>query len=390
MSVKNFDNCNAKFVSGIRTFLSGLILLIISASFFSPLIHSEAAGLCGRFLSEALSEKIVGRGGFSVISNEGTLYKVLPFVRGAKGAGLGVGLDQMLDFLVNSNLSRIYIMDISPHVSHTTRAILEVGRIHKINFGRYPRPIEYIDYFSPQKISATLKMIGQEFSFDDLKIVQQEFTVRLKRKNETQETASGPLSINRYLQYKMSQKEYSSWISTEKNINKVLDMYESGAITLVIGDLAGEKSLNAIANHMGTEGTKLGLVYLSNAEYYVDRSLPGFHSGPYAQYRSNMANMPVTNATIFISTNQLSSKVPPKPYSILMDPYLNDHFLEWEFFLQTQADRDFEKQGHYTTTLDGKVYRLDRLDRLYLFREEGRGYGIQEPSPGIFLAGYSR
>lgn len=61
-------------------------------------------------------------------SNELSLFETFEYLKNIEGVGLGVGMDQMLDIAVNSNLSEIIIVDIAKQCALTTQALLETGR----------------------------------------------------------------------------------------------------------------------------------------------------------------------------------------------------------------------------------------------------------------------
>ena len=73
-----------------------------------------------------------------MISNEASFYEFFPFLNNVRGAGIGVGLDNMFDLKVNTQLSKIFLLDIQIKLVLSSRALLSVGtHLHKM-LERFP------------------------------------------------------------------------------------------------------------------------------------------------------------------------------------------------------------------------------------------------------------
>jgi len=81
-------------------------------------------------------------------SNEPALYKLFGVLKKKRGVCIGVGPDQILDMIVNSNLDEIYLVDISDHTHITSKLFLEILCLHEDIHGKAPRKEEVLAYFS--------------------------------------------------------------------------------------------------------------------------------------------------------------------------------------------------------------------------------------------------
>ncbi|MES2226127.1 MAG: hypothetical protein V4480_04975 [Patescibacteria group bacterium] len=209
---------------------------------------------------------------FGVLSNEPLLFTTFPYTKKLAGAGLGVGLDQMLDYVVNSELSTIYMTDVSPAVSTLSRSFLEIGRIHRFinkdDKDTYRMtPEKFCSYLDSENIGTTLAMLEPHFSDSEMEFLTKAFSERMQN-HHTKE--SPPLRLFHYLSFKSRQKEYRSWMSDPETLERIFSLYESGNITVVRGDLSGPTVLPAIAKQLKEQGTLLSLVYESNARNYIE------------------------------------------------------------------------------------------------------------------------
>lgn len=337
----------------------------------------------GKFDDREYSEEVEydQRERFFVVSNEPSLYETFEFIRDRKGAGIGVGFDQMFDITVNSNLNEAYIVDITHSVSLSTRALLEVGRRHHDLFGTYPTPDQFLNYFQESNIDTTLEMVESEFDEGEVAILLKALTQKLKKEKGSNEDIPGEPMIYRTLRYKADQSNYSSWLSNPENLKKIIDMYESGKIKVVMGDLQGDKSIQAIGQHLQEEGTSLSVVYLSNAPAYF---------GSYAGFMKNLDSLPIEGDTLLIQTSSVGrfdGAAVQKPVDIQADPYLDKLSLEWTYILQTAEDTYQTTSGGYKITEDGDTYSLGLFDRVHLSDEGKPGMNIKKPKQGVILAG---
>lgn len=202
---------------------------------------------------------------FPLSSNEPYLYQTFPYTRKYVhgGANLGVGIDQMLNFHVNSNAVRTDIVDATPHISLVTRAGLEAGYRFTQLFEREPTNTELIELFNQETIETTLQLLtvdkfsGYRFSPEELAIIRERLVVA------TPQTESG---FYRYLSYEADPKrrEYNYWVSTSENVAKVIQDYGKRRIRLYRGSLSGEVVMPAIAQDLTEQNIPLSLFYPSN------------------------------------------------------------------------------------------------------------------------------
>ncbi len=318
----------------------------------------------------------------NTVSNEASLYEVFPYIKDSDGAGMGVGLDQMLDIAVNSKLKEVYIVDVQPSVAITTRALLEIGRKHHKLSGKYPTPKEYIAYFDQRNVPATLQMLSTEFTKDELNILGKTLTDKVKASGEKTTEADSPAQVEHYLKFKNRQKDYKSWISDEKNLQQIITMYENGKIVSVMGDLTGKKSMPGIADDLRKRKLSLSLVYLSNAKYYFASD------GTTKNFQKNLDSMPVNGKTVVVETSMGSM---PIPDSVKSDLWMSKLMpMTWEYQIQNLADAEVESKGIYTAIDGGKTFALtDTQDRILAVDggyKTAKEVGLVLPKKGLVVA----
>ena len=308
-------------------------------------------------------------------SKEPNLFETFEYISNVSGAGVGVGIDQMLDVAVNTHLDEVYITDITLLNLFTTRALLEAGRRYHELYGRYPTPQEFLSFFEEGNSEMTLEMIRPEFDKREEKIIRTSLTIPFARGNKSS-------AIHRYLSYKATQPYYQSWISNQENLTKVIQMYETGKIKVVEADLAGKKSLPAIGNELARRGVPVSLLYLSNTiEFFLlEEARPRFFRRMKAleDFFENIAFLPVTDNTIVINVEAFSSK------SIVPEQAANDPYLvqvPWSYVVQSMRDYGDFIDFASARAVDPLELLEDRLDDS-LQRKDGV---VRLPKPGIYL-----
>jgi len=86
-------------------------------------------------------------------------------------------------------------------------------------------------------------------------------------------------------------------------------------IVPVVGDFTGAKALPAVASYLKARNAVVGVIYTSNVEQYL------FQYGTWPSYYSNIAAMPIDDASTFIrSCFNTCSSVPWSRSAQLLDP----------------------------------------------------------------------
>lgn len=313
------------------------------------------------------TELLKGKTRYYGLSNEPSLYQTFPYIKDISGVGLGVGFDQMLDIACNSHLQEVYIVDYEKSSVLRTRALLEVGRRHKELFGTYPTPQEFIKYFREAELPITLEMIQGAFTPEEQSILSTAMSRRmsLDPMNKPEESnPRAPLEVLHYLEYKSGQRNYHSWISTSESLAKIIQMYEDSKLHVTLANLGGKRAMNTIAESLESRQQHLSLVYLSNAIGYRDWA----GTNDNHNIEDAIQSMPVADDTILIETTlSFDREVMPRPWQVLLDPYLRKNTLPWIYMVQTMAHRRETHSNPYDSNL--------------------RGLRIKKPKKGLLIAG---
>ena len=307
------------------------------------------------------TELLEGETRYYGVSNEPSLYQTFPYIKDVSGVGLGVGFDQMFDITINSQLKEIYIVDFEKSSVLRTRALLEVGRRHKELFGTYPTPQEFIKYFGEADLPITLEMVQGAFTPEEQYILSTAMSRRMSldpmNKPETTDHRA-PLEILHYLEYKSGQKDFHSWISTAESLAKIIQMYEDGKLHVTLANLGSQTAMSRIAESLEAKQQHISLIYLSNARGYSDNS----------DIENTIKSMPITDDTILIETTfPIGREGTPRPWRVLLDPYLRKNTLSWIYMVQTMAHR---------RKINGDLYY-----------NTGPEAEVRKPKKGLLIAG---
>lgn len=313
-------------------------------------------------------------------SNEPSLFETFEYIKNIEGVGLGVGLDQMFDIIVNSKLSEGYITDIAQKSVLTTRALLEAGRrFHELHH-RYPSPQEYVALFNIDQLVLTFEMIIPAFTEEEWDIVEHVLGRLYK---------SGPLVMHSYLDYKATQPYYQSWLSTPENLEKIIRMYEDGRITVARGDIAGKTMIPQIGTHLKQNGSSISLLYLSNVtDFFMseERQQPpeSKRMKPIESFFGNIDSLPISDQTLVLHVTGLKGKnvTVPIPDRIQKDPNIHVMFGEWTYLVQSMRG--------YQTFMHAVQEHPDADPRSFIFQHIQQSTGnedgkVQCYKPGVFL-----
>lgn len=105
------------------------------------------------------------------------------------------------------------------------------------------------------------------------------------------------------------------YLASEAHYGTLRDMQMRNLIVPVVGDFTGAKALPAVASYLKARNAVVGVIYTSNVEQYL------FQYGTWPSYYSNIAAMPIDDASTFIrSCFNTCSSVPWSRSAQLLDP----------------------------------------------------------------------
>ena len=302
---------------------------------------------------KGLEEEVAIDQDHSTISNEASLYETFPYIQDVEGVGIGVGMDQMLDIFANTNLSQIYIIDVLPKVSLTTRALLEIGRYHYLRYRSYPSVREFLGYLTRDKITETLELIKSSFSDTQMRIIKGAFSEEIESDEEIR-----PLKILYYLTFKSKQTYFRSWISDDSVLERVIEAYRYGRIVPIIGSLSGDVTMFKISERISAEGLNVGLIYESNFKMYLE---PEGQS----KYSQNLRQLPMDKDAKIIKTI-MSRENHPLPVN--QDQQMKKLMANWLYIVRSNKDMKKEESDPITIEIDGEEFVLrDIYDRIDAF-----------------------
>jgi hypothetical protein len=87
-----------------------------------------------------------------------------------------------------------------------------------------------------------------------------------------------------------------SFLASDESFRFVQTMQRENRIIPVVGDLAGEKTMHALAEHIRADGLEVHVVYVSNVEPYL-RS-----RGVWDRWQANVAALPVHDKAVLVRT----------------------------------------------------------------------------------------
>lgn len=317
-----------------------------------------------------------------VYPNEASLFEIFEYIKNIEGAGLGVGMDQMLDIAVNSKLSEITIVDITKKAALTTQTLLEAGRRFHLLHGRYPLPNEYVELFSRESIDLTFEMLAPNFTEEEWTLVEETLYQAFK---------TGPTIMQSILQDKSTQTDYRSWVSTPQNLEKIIRMYEDGSIKIVRADLAGKQGMRDIAQQLQEHHTPLSLLYLSNTITYFTLAVKGEkyeeRMGSILSFFDNVDILPLSDSAVVVQTCDFTGTnvTVPVPARLTSDPNLKHiYYKEWGYFVQSaQGYRTFMSEIRERPDIDPQSAFFSH------FVTAQRNKTLHCYKPGVFLLDYT-
>lgn len=320
------------------------------------------------------------------ISNEASFYEFFPYISGAHGVGVGVGSDQMLDMLVNSRLERLVCTDISAISITTTRLLLEAGAYYHRTFNRYPTPEEYVALFDSEHRALLLEALQERFPVEDGEVLEGVLTSTIR--SHKSEEHSGKLY--EYLNFKLRQKDYASWLSTPENLQRTLSLYEQGKISTLRADVSEtEANLARVAKELAAEGEEVSVIYLSNLREYLGETVRK------EGLLKNIDAFPISDNTLLLETS-VARNLPTIecPRSVLDDEWVAGHMYTWTYLVQTMGDFQAEQAGSFKDKK--KMPYASLVERIESFkgrvddRRNAARVGVVAEKEGLYTAGVTK
>jgi hypothetical protein len=252
----------------------------------------------------------------NLISNEASYLHVLGALRDVGttgGAYLGVGPDQNFTYIAHVRPSIAYLIDIRrdnllQHLlykalfAHARSRIeylaLLTGRAVPADANRWrDRSIaELVEYIDGQPVSserhlataaqlrATIRSFGVPLSADDMRTIERIHRAFVDDGLGLTFTSHGRGPRPYYPTFRRLLVEtdrtgrHANFLADDAAFRVVKTLHESNRIIPVVGDLAGDHALQAIAADIAARGERVSAFYTSNVEYYLmaDRSFDRF------------------------------------------------------------------------------------------------------------------
>jgi len=104
-----------------------------------------------------------------------------------------------------------------------------------------------------------------------------------------------------------------NFLANEEIFRSIKDMQRHNLIVPIVGDFAGDKALNQIANYLRELKATVNVFYVSNVETYLFRAAPGAPNGGAQKFYENVAALPLDPSSTFIrvSNNDAFKQVYP-------------------------------------------------------------------------------
>jgi hypothetical protein len=267
----------------------------------------------------------------NLISNEATYLEVVDALSRygvIGGAYIGVGPDQNFSYIARVNPQVAFIVDIRRDnlLQHLWFKALFTEAATRVEFLAlmYGKPVpdslaswrersledlaRYIDTVAVAPNVARAAMVtvqraiaqdGVELSADDrvtiLDIHQRFIVAGLDLRFRSHGRGSRSCyPTHRFLLMDGGSTTPSSYLATKASYQVVRNLQVDNLVIPVVGDLAGEHALSAIAGYLRQQGTMVSAFYTSNVEFYL------FDDGVFSAFARNLEALPTDTASVII------------------------------------------------------------------------------------------
>ena len=341
-----------------------LLILVLLASLLGETItprcpaqqSSAATAAASRGLTSdqfaRLSKSLSEPGGYfdtdNLISNEASYLHVLGRLRkmGVQGgAYIGVGPDQNFSYIAQIKPQMVYIVDIRrdnllQHLLFKTLFTLSRNRIEYLSllFGRavpsdtrawdsktLQQLIEFVDRNTGQRerfevtkaaIVSRLKSIGMSLSESDIATIGRIHQAFFEAGLDLRFTSKNRPPRSYYPTYRdlLSERDLtgkqSSFMASEEDFQFLKTLEEANLVVPVVGNLAGEHTLVAIAQDARARGLTVSVFYTSNVEFYLMRE------GGFDRFAENVRQLPQNDQSVIIRSYFSGGFGYPHPQSV--------------------------------------------------------------------------
>ena len=210
-------------------------------------------------------------------SNETRHDLFFDYIDGIGGAFVGVGSDQNYTIMAKARSEYAFVLDIDDRV-------VDLHRVYEAFIVESETPADLVAWWDDDHAESSIDFIREHFAEDP----RLRFLVATYR--------SGRETVHRHLLRVVERTvdgKPVSWLSDPDLYAHVRAMFQSRRVRIMVGNLAGPKSMKTVAAATEALGTQVRVYYPSNAEdyYRYDRN-----------YRENVRAFPAADNSVVVRT----------------------------------------------------------------------------------------
>lgn len=214
-------------------------------------------------------------------SNEKRINLFHESIRDLGGTYLGVGTDQNFSLAAWANSEYVFLMDFD-------RLVVYINRIHIFFFSISPRFADYEELWSVKNRSRSYSLLKEAFG------KQSDFRSYSYAFHQAHNSGKIRERFQLY-KYMTKQFQFESLHNNEIYYGRIHHLAKSNRIYSVPGSLLGNQTMKSIARSIESLGSKLMVLYLSNAEdYFVYEK----------SFKENLMIQPITKESMILRTVQ--------------------------------------------------------------------------------------
>jgi hypothetical protein len=276
------------------------------------------------------------------VSDEKTHYLWKESVTDLGGIMVGVGTDQMYTMAAWAKPSVLILMDFD-------QAIVDLHHAYEVFFKSAKTIQELTALFQPKSERSTIKLLETELKDPE----QRKRSVRAYKLSRQLLWARFRNSRTRYTRWKVA-----SIFTDDAQYQWVRQMWATGRVYSVRGDLTAKQTLNDISAFAKSYGEPIRVLYVSNAEQYFP-----LRSG----YQQNIEGLHIDDSSLILRTARFGPKKAADGAYHYLTQTIAD-FRRWYVFPDLTKPKMFiyrkpvmGKKGY--STLGGPEPRQERLQR---------------------------